>query len=491
MTIEVEPFEIASYDYDDANQDGKTGYVLEKGTYELKLMKNAHEVISVAKEYTLGQNVYITKDPVTDTEIKNLFDDAAGQNETVPVKYLSRGNFAGTFPAAHEVPSVIETDLVGRAATTEDRERFSASIAWKEDPNAKPITTGAKNGLTIDDLKGLYYKDPEYQEKMKLLLDQMTLDEMEKLIIKNAYSIQATESIGFEGVTVGEGPQGLSAWMAGKSGANFPVEMMVAQTWNTEIAAQEAKLMAREARASSVGAFMAPATNIHRTPYCGRNFEYYSEDGFMAGKFSAAVTYAAREEGTLMFVKHFALNDQDSYRGERFTSIATWCNEQAMREIYFKPFEIAVKEGRTLGIMVSMNRIGNTFVGNSTALCQDLLRDEWGFYGAVVTDMYDSAGWEEPDFCVPTGVDTWLSVPFAKQPSITEAAKNSITYQNYMRTACEHILNAVAQTSVSPAPLDTSWFDKVALPIDICCGVLILGYLGFSIAILVKSKKEN
>ena len=208
---------------------------------------------------------------------------------------------------------------------------------------------------------------------------------------------------------------------------------------------------------------MAPAVNIHRTPYSGRNFEYYSEDGFQAGKFAAAVTYAAREEGVIMFVKHFALNDQDSYRGERFTSIATWCNEQAMREIYLKPFELAVKEGKALGLMVSMNRIGNTFSGNSSALCIDLLRKERGFEDAVITDMYDGAGWEEPDDCVTTGVDTWLSVPFAKTPAISEEALNSPTFQHTMREACRHILNAVSQTSVTPAEMSTDWFYHVAL----------------------------
>lgn len=491
VVVEIDPLEIASYDWNDANKDGKTGYILEKGKYELKLMNNSHDLIAVAKEFDLGSDVLIESDPATGAPIKNLFEDAAGQDEVEPVTYLSRSDFAGTFPAVREVPATIESDLVGRAASDADKAAFTDAIKWTEDASLAPITTGAKNGLTLDDLKGLYYEDPEYQEKLQLLLDQMTLDEMKLLIENNAYYFNAIESIGFDGLTTGEGPAGLSAWMAGKSGANFPVEMMVAQTWNVEIAAEEARLMAREARASSVGAFMAPAVNIHRTPYSGRNFEYYSEDGLLSGKLAAAVTYAAREEGVLMFVKHFALNDQDSYRGERFTSIATWCNEQAMREIYFKPFELAVKEGKTLGMMVSMNRIGNTFTGNSSALCNDLLRTEWGFQGAIITDMYDGAGWEEPDDCVPTGVDTWLSVPFAKQPAISESALSSTTYQHHMRTACEHIVNALVQTSVTPAEISTDWFYHVALPIDIAAGVLILGYAVFVVFQWRKYQKQK
>lgn len=492
VVVEVDPYEIASYDWNDANQDGKNGYILEKGTYELKLMNNSHDLISVAKEFDLNKDILIENDPTTGTEITNLFDDAAGQNETEPVQYLSRADFAGTFPDAKEVPDTIKNDLVGRAATDADKEAFSltSKADWGEDSSLEPITTGADNGLTIDDLKGLYYEDPEYQEKLQLLLDQMTLEEMRQLIQQNAYSFSATESIGFDGLTSGEGPAGLNAWMSGVSGANFPVEMMVAQTWNVEIAAEEARLMSREARAANVGAYMAPAVNIHRTPYSGRNFEYYSEDGYQAGKFAAAVTYAAREEGTVMFVKHFALNDQDSYRGERFTSIATWCNEQAMREVYLKPFELAVKEGEALGIMVSMNRIGNTFSGASSALCKDLLRDEWGYYGTVITDMYDGAGWEEPDNCVMTGVDTWLSVPFAKQPEISDEALNNVAYQNAMRTACEHIINTVVQTSVSPTEMSEDWFYHVALPIDIVAGVLICGYVVFTVVSWKKYRQQ-
>ncbi len=489
VVIEIDTLEIASYDWNDANQDGETGYILESGTYELKLMNNSHDLIAVAETFDLDHDIMITEDPDTGAEIRNLFDDASGQNETEPIQYLSRSDFAGTFPEAREIPSVIEDDLVGRAASEEDKEAFSSPNTWTEDPDMEPITTGADNGLTLADLQGLSYEDPEYQEKLQLLLDQMTLDEMKLLIENNAYYFNAVESIGFEGMTTGEGPAGLNAWMSGQSGASFPVAMMVAQTWNVEIAAEEARLMAREARASGVGAYMAPAVNIHRTPYSGRNFEYYSEDGLLSGKFAAAVVYAAREEGVLMFVKHFALNDQDSYRGERFTSIATWCNEQAMREIYFKPFELAVKEGKALGIMVSMNRIGNTFTGNSSALCNDLLRTEWGFQGAVITDMYDSAGWEEPDNCVHTGVDTWLSVPFATQPTISDSALNSVTYQNYMRTACEHIINALAQSTVTPNEPSIAWFTNVALPIDIAASMLIIGYASFVVRQWIKYKK--
>ena len=490
VTVTVDPFEIASYDWDDANKDGETGYILESGTYELKLMDNSHDLIAVAETYELNDDILISEDPATGAEIKNLFDDVAGQDETEPVEYLSRADFAATYPESGEIPETIETDLVGRRASQAVLE--SATVTWEEEANVGTITTGADNGLTIDDLDGLTVEDPEYKEKMELLLDQLTLEDMETMICNNNYKFAPIESIGFEGMTTGEGPQGLSAWMSGISGVNFPVAMMVAQTWNVEIAAEEARLFAREARAAGVGAYMAPATNIHRTPYAGRNFEYYSEDGFMAGKMAAAVTYAAREEGVIMFVKHFALNDQDSYRGERFTSIYTWCNEQAMREIYLKPFELAVKEGKTLGIMSSFNRIGATWAGASKALLTDLLRTEWGFVGSVITDMYDgNAEWMSEEQGLIAGQDTWLSVPFGGSPSLSDEALESPTIQKYMRIACEHIINTLAQATVSPADVPADWFYHVALPIDIVVGVLIVGYAVFIIVWTIRKKKKG
>lgn len=216
----VDPFEIASYDWDDANKDGETGYILESGTYELKLMDNSHDLIAVAETYELDDDILISEDPATGAEIKNLFDDVAGQDETEPVEYLSRADFAATYPESGEIPETIETDLVGRRASQAVLE--SATVTWEEEANVGTITTGADNGLTIDDLDGLTVEDPEYKEKMELLLDQLTLEDMETMICNNNYKFAPIESIGFEGMTTGEGPQGLSAWMSGISGVNFP-----------------------------------------------------------------------------------------------------------------------------------------------------------------------------------------------------------------------------------------------------------------------------
>ena len=477
VTIRIDPYEIASYDWNDANRDGKTGYVLESGTYELKLMENSHELIAVAATLELSGNIYFDKDPVTGVEIKNLFDDAAGLDETEPVRYLSRADFAGTFPPAKD-------SNTGRAASAADK--AVEKLSYEDDPNAKPITTGVNHGMTVDDVKGLPYDDPAWDR----LLDQMTLEEMEKLITSGNFGTPEVPSVGQAATTESDGPQGINAWIIDVTGVSYPVEMYVGQTWNVEIAAEQGRLIAREARASSVTGMYAPAVNIHRTPYAGRNFEYYAEDGYLSGEMAASNIYAAREEGIIMLVKHFALNDQEHYRGEYFTGLFTWSNEQAMREIYLKPFEFAVKKGHTLAIMSSFNRIGATWAGASHALLTDLLREEWGFQGMVITDMFvgsrNNEWWMNGEQGIRAGQNLWLAMWFG--PGDLEFDETNPTTQNAMRTACKNILYAFAQSEVSPTTPTADWFYFIALPIDI---VWFVGMVVFAIFIFHKPKPKT
>ncbi len=471
VTVTVDPFEIASYDWNDANNDGRTGYILEHGPYELKLMENAHDLIDVAETYELDEDILIDEDPVTGAEIENLFDDVAGQEETEPVEYLSRADFAGTFPEAN-------TSLVGREASDAVKAAANTDVT---DTDIPAITTGANNGVTVEDVKLLDPTDPLWDE----LLDNLTVEEMVPFIVDARFTTPAIERIGLDGSVMIDGPQGLNGWMVGVSGTSYPVQEYVALTWNKDIANKQGELLAREARASNVSGLLAPAVNIHRTPYSGRNFEYYSEDGFLAGKMAAQVSYAAREEGVTVFVKHFALNDQEQFRGEYYTSLFTWSNEQAMREIYLKPFEIAVKEGRSTGIMSSFNRVGATWTGASRVLLTDLLRTEWGFKGSVVTDLYVGAmnneWWMDIEQDIRAGNDMWLTAFVAGEIDSSDPGN-----QYYMREAMRHIIYTISQSTVSPQTPEPDWFFHVALPIDIVVGVLILGYAGFIVWKAVK-----
>lgn len=475
VTVTVDPYEIASYDWNDANHDGKTGYVLEAGKYELKLMGNAHDLIAVARTYDLTNPIYIDQDPVTGARITNLFDDVAGQDETEPVTYLSRADFAGTFPKKPE-------SNTGRAASQAVKDSDDVSV--KDDGEAQPITTDAKNDLTVADMAGLDADDAQWDK----LLDQLSMDDMTSLILNAGFGTSAIKSIGLAESAFCDGPQGLQTFMNTK-GTVFPVEMYLAQTWNIELAAQQGADLAAEAKAMGVSAIYGPAVNIHRTPYSGRNFEYYSEDGYQSGMMAAAVVKAEREHGIAQFVKHFALNDQETYRGEFFTSLYTWANEQSMREIYLKGFEYAVKGGNALGIMTSFNRVGASWTGASKALCTDLLRGEWGFDGATTTDLFQAGADEyfmNPEQGIRAGQDSWLTLFDASSELKLDTSKAAT--QNAMRNAVKHTLYLLANTTI-PAEKSTfaAWLWFGVVPFDV---LMVVG-IGVYASFLVKSVRRK
>ena len=481
VTVKIDPFEIASYDNNDANGDGKYGYILEKGKYELKLMRDAHKMIAVAKEYDLSGDILIEKDPVSETEITNLFDEADGRYETTPVQYLSRRDFKATFPKA---------DPVARTAS----QRVTEGLLNKSenDLDAAPVTTGADNGIKATDLTELEYDDPLWSK----FLDQFTLDEMVTLTKQGGFKTESLERLGLSATTATDGPQGINAWwmfMSGKpsiSGVSYPSQIYLAQTWNLELVAGQADALAKECAAYDLSGLYAPAVNIHRTPYSGRNFEYYSEDGFMSGKLSAASCFKLRENGIMPYVKHFALNDQETWRGERFTGLFTFANEQSIREIYLKPFELSVKEGKATAMMSSFNRIGYTWTGGSKALSTGLLRDEWGFRGVMLTDMHSSGNdFQDYEQGLRAGNNLWLS--FFGSDAVLNCDTANPTTQNALRESTHSIVYAVLQCSVLPGDVTPNWWYHIGLPIDIVCGVLILGYIGFYVYKIIRAKKKK
>ncbi len=475
LTISVNPYWIASYDWNDANGDGRTGYVLEHGQYELKLMQNAHELITVAATFRLDQDVFFDRDPVTGTPIVNLFDDAAGADETEPVAFLSRADFAETFPKK-------KSSNIGRTASA--AVKAADALAHDDDPQALPIVQEAKNGTVFADVIGKEYDDPVWDQ----LLDNLSFKTMKNLITSGAYATIELRGIKLDATVHTDGPQGISAWIIDVYGVNYPVQMYVAMTWNTELARQEGELFGREARASGVSALYAPATNIHRTPYSGRNFEYYAEDGYLSGMMAAQTVFGGRSEGLVTYVKHFALNDQETYRGEFFTSLFTWCNEQAMREIYLRPFELAVKIGKTTGIMSSFNRIGATWAGASKPLLTQLLREEWGFVGTVQSDMfisYNNEWWMNAEQGIRAGQDMWLSMYSA---GALKLDKNNPTTLQQMRRATKNILYTLSQSRMSPSEMKADWFYHLALPLDLVC---IAAWIGYVVFIAVKIRKQK
>ncbi len=390
-------------------------------------MNNSHDVIDSRKVkvsediiYNDANNGARSSDGIAAV---NRFDDVSfGECKT----YLSRSDWEGTFPkeraAFSRQPSEAVLNIVN-----------STEIA-NNDSDADIVT--ANHGLKLDDMKGLPYDDPKWEQ----LLEQVSVDEMSNLIQNGGWTTAAVKSVGKPSYVEVDGPNGVNNIMAGITGNQFCAQSVLACSWNTDLAYSMGETFAKEAAAMNIVALYAPAMNIHRSPFCGRNYEYYSEDGIHSGKMAAAEIQGIQSQGLTTYAKHFAVNDQETNRDSG--GLFTWANEQAMREIYMKSFEIAVKGGGTHGIMSSFNRIGTVCTAESAPLLTTVLRDEWGFRGCVITDCITQLSYMNIDRCVRAGNDLILSLMNIQ--SMSSATTGTATGRQAMRNATHNILYAAA-----------------------------------------------
>ena len=362
LSFDVE--NMASYD-----EKQNKAYVLEKGNYEIKLMNNSHDVID-------SKNYEVAKDIVFDQENKresdqlsatNQFEDAKGD-----VQYLSRWNWEETMPKEMAQPKEASKELLKALKDQSVNEGKADPIKFE------------KHGLELYDLKGVDYDDPKWDQ----LLEQLSVKDMENLITYGGFQTPAINSVKKPATIDADGPAGINHLVSQAHGNQYTSEVVVASTWNTELVEEMGAALGKEAKASNITGLYLPGVNIHRSPFGGRNFEYYSEDALLSGKIGSSLSKGAMDQGSYVFMKHFAMYDQETRRYEFPTGAATWSTEQAMREVFLKPFEIAVKDSGITGIMSSDNRIGPKWVGESEALLQNVLRDEWGFRGTVISDFY-------------------------------------------------------------------------------------------------------
>ena len=362
LSFDVE--NMASYD-----EKQNKAYVLEKGNYEIKLMNNSHDVID-------SKNYEVAKDIVFDQENKresdelsatNQFEDAKGD-----VQYLSRWNWEETMPKEMAQPKEASKELLKALKDQSVNEGKADPIKFE------------KHGLELYDLKGVDYDDPKWDQ----LLEQLSVKDMENLITYGGFQTLAINSVKKPATIDADGPAGINHLVSQAHGNQYTSEVVVASTWNTELVEEMGAALGKEAKASNITGLYLPGVNIHRSPFGGRNFEYYSEDALLSGKIGSSLSKGAMDQGSYVFMKHFAMYDQETRRYEFPTGAATWSTEQAMREVFLKPFEIAVKDSGITGIMSSYNRIGPKWVGESEALLQNVLRDEWGFRGTVISDFY-------------------------------------------------------------------------------------------------------
>lgn len=429
VTLSFATEDLAAYDYVN-NQC----YVLDAGDYEVKLMNNAHEMMD-SFIYTVEDTIVYNEDNKRSSDAvaaTNQFDSAAGN-----VAYVSRADWEGTLPTERVTSKEASDDLL----YTLNVDNISAIYANASNDGEK-ITTGASNGLTLADMVGVTYED----EKWDLLLDQMSLDEMKKLMGFGGFSTVEVPSVKKVSTIDIDGPAGLNALTSSISGVQFPSEAVIASSYNKELVEKMGETYAQEASANGVVGLYAPGVNIHRTPFSGRNFEYYSEDPVLNGKLGAAMVTGCNRMGVYCYPKHFALNDQETNR----SGVCVWSNEQAIREIYLKAFEILVKESDNHALMSSYNRIGTVWAGGCKELLTNVLRGEWNFQGMVATD-YANTKMMNADQALLAGGDLMLSttgsVPSDAVASTTEGGQK-------LRNASKNILYTVVNSRAYTDPVE-------------------------------------
>ncbi len=436
--------DMASYDCYDKNGNGNCGYELDAGDYTVRLMKNSHVAANCENSeiaYKISETILYKTDNVTGNTVKNRFTGADatdgisidGRDETGTIQYLSRVDMKATFPTASK--------------NRRNRNPMAYELAKRQEPSIRneemPIT-GADGKYGVSDAVGLNYDSEKWDD----ILNQIDIDEMCDLIDDGYFKTKKIESIQKPEYLDLDGPGGLNTRIFGQKHCLFvlyPNEVLIAQTWNKDLAYRMGLNVGEEARANNVKGWYAPGANIHRSPFGGRNFEYFSEDPLLSGVFAAEAVRGAKNKGLNCYVKHFAVNETETMREGLFT----WLTEQTLREIYLKPYEIAVKQGGANALMGSMNRIGAVWSGASYALCTEVLRNEWGFRGAVITDWVDVGKDHMPVFNgLYAGTDLWLHdvVNASYVPCINDYHKTNAAFIKYARQATKNILYMNADT---------------------------------------------
>lgn len=380
VTVEFALRDIASWD-----TSGGGGYVLDAGTYEITVSTDVHTPVA-AFPITVAEPVNYTTDDATGAALENRFGYAEGD-----LTYLSRDDWEGTWPTADDVTS-----------------EASDAVLSAMNPEITPSegdapTAGADNGLKLEDLAGLDVDDPQWD----LFLDQFTVDEQIRMFATGAYRTAAIERLGVPSAELLDSPSGLSFVFGEVIAAAYPTAVVVASTWNDELAFALGDAVGAEANAYGVEGWYAPGQNLHRTPMGGRNFEYFSEDPLVSGNMSAGMIAGAQSKNVLTFMKHFALNEQEV--NARAPGVNVFLDEQAFRELYLRPFEISVKDAGANGAMSSFINIGGRWAGGNEQLLQEVLRGEWGFDGVVSTDAV-LGGFMDPALAVRYGNDWMLAM---------------------------------------------------------------------------------
>lgn len=426
ITISFGTEDMASYD-----SAGTGGYVLDAGDYGISIRKDSHRIIEEQTMNVPSQIVYNESNPRSTDEVAavNQFKEAKGD-----LKVLSRADGFSNYKEVTAPPMTMTMPEEYKKTFVNNKNYDPKDY---NDPADEMPITGAKNGLTLASMRGLPYDDPQWEK----LLDQLTVTEMDTMVAIGGYQTSAAKSVKKVGTVDCDGPASINNNFTGVGSIGFPSAVMIACTWNEDIAKAFGESIGAMADEMDVSGWYAPAMNTHRSAFGGRNFEYYSEDGLLGGKMAASALKGAEEHGVYGYIKHFALNDQET---NRLSMLCTWSEEQAIREIYLKPFEIAVKEGGAKAVMSSFNYIGTEYAGASSALLKTVLRGEWGFQGFVLTDYFGGYGYQNADQEIRNGNDAMLVAYDTETNHLKDT--ESATSIKAMRQSAKNIMYTVVNS---------------------------------------------
>lgn len=470
VTVAFSIEDMASYDENNAK-----AYVLEKGDYVISINSDSHTVLD-QKTYTADADVVYegeNKRASDNTAATNVFEDAKGD-----ITYLSRADHFANYEEATAAPASAE---LGEPYVSEYHLNSNFDkTTYLNDEDVMP-TTGADNGLILADMRDADYDDPRWEK----LLDQLTVDEMENMIAMAGYQTAAMDSVGKVATLDFDGPAAINNNFTGVGSIGFPIEVVVASTWNKELAQAWGECMGKISQEMGAEGWYAPGMNTHRTAFGARNYEYFSEDGVLAGNMGANAVEGARKYGVYSYIKHFAL-----YEGNA-KMVSVWSNEQAIREIYLKPFEISVKQGGANAVMVSWSFLGDKWTGECSNLMNTVLRDEWGFRGMALTDFFrnNGHGFMNADAALANGVDAMLSTFNGEENNVANPEHPTSVLQ--MRNACKNVMYTVVSSWAYDGEHEETGMEnwkKAGIGIDI---VIALFMAGMEVLVIRGYKKRK
>ncbi len=511
VTINVPRDEFIAYD-----ENGAETYILDAGDYYLTVGKDAHDALNnvlAAKGYTTANGMtadgnaemtFLYNNDKLDTEtysvsaatgneITNQLESADLSQYGYEITYLSRSNWTGTWPKVMEIEATDEMFADGLY--------MFQTYDGIEGSTTEMPTMGAQNGLTLAMMIGKDYDDPAWED----LLDQATFEEMAVLIGQGYHNTAAMPSVGKPATVDDNGPQGFTQSLTGKkvSITAYSDENIMAATYNTELIEEMGECLGEDCMALGASGLYGPAMNIHRTAYAGRNFEYYSEDPFLSGAIAAAETKGIQSKGVYVYLKHFALNDSET----TCRCISTWANEQAIREIYLEPFEMAIVDGGGYTVMNAFARVGVVWSGAHEGLQTNILRDEWGMRGFSLTDFSGNAVFAQYGITMKSfdvawgllaGTDSWDSSALQWTEDLENLYQNDPDICQAMRQATHRILYTVAnsnamngQSATDQIVAVTPWWEMALYALIGVTAVMSVVSAGMTFRAVKRAKKEN